>query len=429
MGIFDFLEEKNDQAVDALNSGADSIGGIIGGLFGGRGASSAAAESPGSSPDDDNERWRQSLIGDAQRRAEKQRIESEYGPGQEAIPETAEDRARLGLLNVQTATAQANLEKIKSEMAQANSPEARALLQTQLTTAQTSLKRAELELSKALTEMSPEAQIRLRDELDTRRARLSADLAAAQSDKEYERLIAREEMAFTRQSARDDKQFGRDLMRDSMRLGVDVRGQELQRLKAQDDFVMNMLQNQISAGRLSLDKAAKQFEAYVTKARLPSEIMSNVSRAVEPLLPYMTSGKAGDIPLGFESGGSRDIIGRLGGNSPTAHDPSKYALKPVEVDPFKLAKQAGADFSQTKVPNPGSVFGGVNVPNVPSGGTSATAGLGDPSAFMGQMAGMQQQMMGQGNVRSQQPLGVGALPPGVGPSPEESQQLMRALGG
>jgi hypothetical protein len=430
---------------------AEAAGGIIGGIFGSRGASGAAAEPEPtrvSTAEEDNDRYVRETRDRANREAfERSTAQSAGLPdpfGENYGQPSAEDAARAGLLSVQKANAELQRDKLAEEIRQANSPEAKAALDLQLKVASANLRKLDLEYEKALKEMSPEAQIRLTDELATKRERLKAELEEAQSTRDYDRIIHREELAATRlaaredardtrtfahenardtrniaaQSARDDKQFGRDLQRDQMSLGVSVRGQELERLKAQDDFVMNVFQSQVKSGELSLAKAAKQFEAYVTKARLPSEIMANVGRAVEPLLPYMSPYKKGDIPMGFETGGSRDIIGRLGGNAPGSYNPSTYAANPVQVDPFKLAKQAGADFSQTSVPDPGKAFGGVNIPAPISGG-SATAGIGPISQYTGQIA-QQQGTMG---------MSAAPMPPGVSMSPEEQQSVIQALGG
>ncbi len=427
-----------------VSSIVNAAGSRIGGS---RGASGVAAE-PATSyvPTDEENNAR--YVQDVQNKVNKEAYETSARQaaglrdpfGENYGKPDPKDEAQIGVLNVQRANAELQQQKLREEIAQANSPEAKALIQAQLATATANLRKIELEYNQALTNLTPEQQIRLTNELATGREELKARLESAQSDKEYDRILNREELAAQRltarddrtfahedardtrtiaaQSARDDKQFGRDLQRDQMSLGVQTRGQELERLKSQDDFVMNVFKSQVASGQLSLDKAAKQFEAYVTKARLPSEIMRNVGAAVEPLLPYMSPYKAGDIPMGFETGGTRDIIGRLGGQAPGSYNPSTYAARPVTVDPFALAKQAGADFSATKVPDPGKAFGGVSIPAPISGG-SATAGLGPISQYTGQVAA-QQQAMG---------MSAAPMPANVSMNPDEQASVMKALGG
>lgn len=437
MGIFDWLEETGPEDFGSPGSTAITLGraarDILGNIIGSRGSSSAEANEgdatgqmvPGypRPPQDIQDRMDYDTAYDKSRKSGiVRRATIDAG-----MPDPEAGAAGLA---IDVAYKQAEIDRMKREADAANSDEAKALLRAQVAIAEKNLAIAEANLEKIKSEMPTRERIQLEHALALSRERLSADIADARSQREINAALAREAQRFSNDMAvadrnfqnqltRDDRQFGRDLMRDQLSLGVTVRGQELERLKAQDDFVSNMLQNQIASGRLSLDKAAKQFEAYVTKARLPSEIMRNVGQAVEPLLPYMTSMKAGDIPLGFETGGTRDMMGRLGGNAPSSYDQSKYAFKPVEVDPFKLAKQAGADFSQTKVPNPSAVFGGVNVPQVPTGGQSATAGIGPIGQYTGQVAGMQQGILGSAS----------PMPPGVAPTDQERQQLMKGLGG
>jgi hypothetical protein len=65
--------------------------------------------------------------------------------------------------------------------------------------------------------------------------------------------------------------------------------------------------------------------------------------------------------------------------------------------------------------------------NVPTGGTSATAQLGGLGGFMGQIGAAQQAQ--QGAPTPGIAAGASPMPPGIGPTAEESQQLMKALGG
>jgi hypothetical protein len=434
MGIFDIFADDENPAdfgdyarnvvfpVDALrNIGQGALSRLTGG-----GSSDASSSSSAALPYDPNDpdqvaydawykKWKATSGNQTPQErawADSMLTEKDRADRDRLLQQAADEAsAKLATAQAQQKSAEAQYQKIQADLAQSNSPEAKALIQAQLANAQATLERTRIDLEKARRESDP----------DYIEKQLERQLRLYRGQKEVDAGFERE---------KDDRQYGRDLLRDQMSLGVQVRGQELQRLKAQDDFVMNMLQNQIAAGRLTLDKAAKQFEAYVTKARLPSEIMANVSRAVEPLLPYMTSDKDGDIPLGFEKGGSRDMLGRLGGNTAASYDPSKYAVKTTQVNPFDLAKKAGADFSSgmSSIPDPSTIGAGVNIPSVPTGGSSATNQIGSLGGYIGDIAG-QQKSLGMTAPVPGIAAKAAPMPPGVGVSEDERNALMKGLGG
>jgi hypothetical protein len=87
---------------------------------------------------------------------------------------------------------------------------------------------------------------------------------------------------------------------------------------------------------------------------MPSQILESVAKATEPFIPYLTSRKAGDSAPGFEAGGPMEKLVQSGGGS---YDPAKYAVNPININMFDLAKQAGANWSESgKLPSVDKVF-------------------------------------------------------------------------
>lgn len=166
-------------------------------------------------------------------------------------------------------------------------------------------------------------------------------------------------------------------------LGSASRGQDLQAAASRDKTMVDMISAQIEAGKLSEQKAGDMWNAYVQQKRLPSEIMKNVSDSIAPLVPYLTSYKKGDIPIGFQEGGPMDVTMQQAGSN---YNPQDYAVNPVGINMFDLAKQAGANFNTKPLPDPGKLFGSVKVPNVPDPSTfhSATSDVGPLSSYIPQ---------------------------------------------
>lgn len=102
---------------------------------------------------------------------------------------------------------------------------------------------------------------------------------------------------------------------------VDMRGQDQRAREAQDNFVTTMIANRVQAGQLSVDKANKYLENYFKAAKLPSDILKQVSDSISPFLPYMTNRSAGESAPGFEDGGVMSQIYKEAG---LKYDPSKY---------------------------------------------------------------------------------------------------------
>lgn len=157
-----------------------------------------------------------------------------------------------------------------------------------------------------------------------------------------------------------------------------LRSQALDAARMQDTWVMDTIKNQIAAGQLSLGKATSMWDAYVTKAKMPTQILESVSKAIEPLMPYMTSRKAGESAPGFEGGGPLEQIFKRGG---ATYDPAQYAVRPSSINMMDIAKQAGANWSESgKTPSVSSVF--KNVPDIKvNPGESAVKGVPDIGAI------------------------------------------------
>jgi hypothetical protein len=335
---------------------------------------------------------------------------------QQSQPELNDDdeetKAKTRLLNAQADYYEGLARKEKD-------PDAKALLQAQAQAARAQANLAELQHANYMPE---DQKLRLQHEYakELQDANNASQLAIAnlRESGEDRRLLERiqherdtlnqtqgftaEQNQLNRQSQQDivDKQetgantrlgiqqAGED-RRASIRAGVDLRGQDITMQQHRDKTMVDLLSAQIEAGKLSQAKARDMWQAYVDQKKLPSEIMKNVGDAIAPLVPHLTSYKKGDIPIGFEQGGPMEIAMRQGGAS--SYDPSKYAANPVQIDMFDLAKQAGADFKKTSLPDPKTLFN-TTVPNVP-----------DPSSFQSSMSNV-------GPASSYIPQGLGMTP-------------------
>ena len=232
-------------------------------------------------------------------------------------------------------------------------PKEEALLQIQMASASATLTRAQLELEKSRGDLSQADTIRLNDELQRARAQEAEALALERESRTREFQLQLEQGRQGFDLAREDRADARLQRTEASAEARSLRDYELNKWRSQADLAMSTWANQIAEGKLSVDAAGKKFDALLAKAKAPSEIMANVSRAMEPYLPYLTSKKTGDIPMGFQSGGPMEQLTKMGGGT---YDPQTYAAKPITVDPFALAKQAGADFSKTKIPDPNKMF-------------------------------------------------------------------------
>jgi len=103
--------------------------------------------------------------------------------------------------------------------------------------------------------------------------------------------------------------------------GVQMRGQDQQAREAQDNFVTQTIANNVANGRLSVEKANKMISDYVSMAKLPTDILKQVSDSIQPFLPYMTNRSMGEAAPGFEKGGAMERLTKLGGGK---YDPSAY---------------------------------------------------------------------------------------------------------
>lgn len=279
-------------------------------------------------------------------------------------------------------TAIAQMQKAEAAAREANSPEAAQAAQILLQKAKVDLATAQLALAKAQDpSQHPEYIARLEAELAQERDRVNAEHQAALQDARLKAEIDQINATQDRLDQRSEKdnsftaeqnRLTREAQTESNRLtaGIQVRGQELEKLKAEDNFTLQTIANQLQKGQIGVDRAYKILQTQIEQKKLPSEIMRNVGQAIAPMVPYLSAYKAGEIPVGFESGGPFETALRHGGA--TSYDPSVYAAKPVGIDIFSMAKKAGADFNTPKLSNPETYIPNVDVNVNP---TSAMANL------------------------------------------------------
>lgn len=364
--------DENGQWYQDPNKYADqgflgTLLGGIGGLFGGGSPAPTAAEEPtpaAPQPSSNADEW-----SDAEREVLAQKARKD-------ALEIAIDEERVRILRAQAD--------------EATDPEIR---QSKLDQAKAAAERARADADRIRNSLPPGAQAQFEHDLAMARQK-------AQQDFERAQLESRQQFEGAQnQASRDFTAQQNDLSR-----GVTLRGQEIDRLKAQDDWVLGVLRQQVAEGTLSLQRATNMFNAYVDRARLPSQIMESVSRAVEPFSASIP-GKDFVLP-GWEKGGPIDSLSRAAGIDPSTTVQRNPYKDLKQVDVYKLAKKAGADFSQTKIPDPGKLFGDVPVPSTNFANyQSALAGF--PAAqFSGPAAPPQ-----AGPAMSAMPSAQFALPP------------------
>lgn len=300
-------------------------------------------------------------------------------------------RAEIRQTNAQAAAAEALAEQRRAELARAGSPEAQARAQAEVAKAQTEASTASLQLQRALVQLSPQAQARLEHELALEREILKERFAAEREQRqatESRDLLGLREAG---ESARLDRQLGSQAALQSERLGferaegeatrrqqavqsmlsagVSLRGQELDRLRAQDELALRLMANKVAQGELSVSRATNLFNAHLARARLPIEIFQARSQAVQPFIPYLTAMREGESFPGFEAGGPMEATYKMAGLD---YDPKRFAARPQTVDINALY----GDLRGAKVPDPSSIFPGeLRLP----GPSSALAGAQLPS--------------------------------------------------
>lgn len=312
----------------------------------------------------------------------------------------------------EAALAEARVKEIEDKIARSgdpNSVENRAA-SIQLQTAQAQLARASAELAQMQNGLSPEQQIRLTDQLARERTEVEARIRATQdalnrqlqlgdraSERQFQLEDRNADRAFQlgledRREARDtrkdelqlqlwqdqrslrlyelmlgqeDKAADRAMRAEQMALERELAGQRMgldrERLgfeqeRAAQDFQLRMMAQKVAEGELSAKKAFQKFQQWIEKQRLPSEIARNKSAAYAPFMPYLTSAKRGDIPLGFEAGGPMSRLVEMGGG---AYSPQTYAINPVSIADVQSgnagtpapAPQAPAPLPSAAMPN------------------------------------------------------------------------------
>lgn len=349
--------------------------------------------------------------------------QKEYEQKQEADADAARNRAQQ---EAELRKAQADADLAGAKAREATSPAAARAAELAEAKARIDLKVAELNLQKANDpNQSPVAIARLEAQLANERAALDQQFQAQMQDARFAQEARKLEFEqsdnwarmnatnmFTAQEKDKDRELtvsegtanrsltaseglaGRELTREQNSLnreaelqrtrlttGVQLRGQELDRLQAIDQFTTNTIANQIRKGELDVDRGYKVMQSAIAAHRLPSEITANIGQALSPFVPHLSSYKAGEIPLGFASGGPFETALRQGGA--TSYDPSEYAAKPVSVDLFGIAKHFGAS-SPGKLPDPNKIIpstGGISA----GGGPSALSGFEMPQELQQQL--------------------------------------------
>lgn len=311
---------------------------------------------------------------------------------------SAADQAALDQYNRKQAADIAETEAratiLRQQAADLADPDLRA---AKLAEAKAAAAKAQADAERIRGALSPQAQAQFENDLAVARQRAQQQFEADQADKN--RQFNADQTAAKNQfdSSENAAQRAFTGEQNDLSRGVSLRGQEIERLKAQDDWVLGILRQQVAEGTLSLQRATGMFNAYVDRARLPSQIMESVSRAIQPFSARV-HGKD-EISPGFEKDGPYQQLVRAGGGTPTG-DEGKYHDQPIDL--FKLAKKAGADFKHTSIPDPGKVFGAVPIPQTDfSQYQSALAGM--PPAFPGGAGGAP-------------PPPSAAGPPGAGPA-------------
>ncbi len=295
------------------------------------------------------------------------------------VQQIMDDQRRKRAADIAEAEAAARIRQ--QQAADITDPELRA---AKIEEAKAAAAKAQAELERIRSGLSPRDQAQFENDLAVARQRAQQQFEADQADKN--RQFNADQTAAKNQFDASENAAQRAFtgQQNDLSRGVTLRGQEIERLKAQDDWVLGILRQQVAEGTLSLQRATNMFNAYVDRARLPSQIMESVSRAIQPFSASLP-GKNYVAP-GMEKGGPYDQLISAGGGDPstTQRNPFKD-LKGVDL--FKLAKKAGADFKNTSIPDPGQVFGSVPIPQTNFNDyQSALAGFA-PAQFSGAAGG------------------------------------------
>lgn len=301
----------------------------------------------------------------------------------------------------EAALAEARIKELEDQIRRRNDPNSieSQTATAQLATAQASLARAQHELGTLQNGLTPEAQIRLTDQLARERSAIEArarateaalvresqlqdragdrqfqlglqDRADARTERGhelqlqlwqdqkslrlYEIMLGQEDKAADRALRAEEMGLNREMA--NARMGLDRERLAFDKDRAAQDFQLRMMAQKVAEGELSAKKAFQKFEQWIQKQRLPSEIARNKSAAYAPFMPYLTNAKKGDIPMGFEAGGSMDRLHQMAGAS---YNPQNFAINPVSIDDIK-----SGNVGRTSIPAaPASGGGGVPMPS------------------------------------------------------------------
>lgn len=197
---------------------------------------------------------------------------------------------------------------------------------------------------------------------------------------------------------------------------VEMRGQDQRAREAQDNFVTQTIANNVAAGRLSVEKANKMIADYVAMAKLPTDILKQVSDSIQPFLPYMSNLDPGEIPGGFEDGGVMSQIAKMGG---AKYDASKHKTSDFNLADVAAQYGGGPPAAPPKPLDVQSIYGAIPEVNT------------NPDAYRGQSASSTQlarPMLGGGE--QPPPMVQNLMPQTVTPPMGEDvkQRILAGLG-
>lgn len=238
--------------------------------------------------------------------------EIEAAARQQAHLEQVErERQRDHVLNRNEREAQVALQEAQAAYAQAQ----RAELEKRLANAD--MTDSQKEQARAALEREIEAGRNARNDADIRsRERITGITEAGASERNRASIESNERITGIREAG-EDRRTGARIAADE-RLGafrgdVEMRGQDQRAREAQDNFVTTLIARNLEAGKLSVDKANKMIADYMAMAKLPAEIMKQVSDAAIQWAPYMRNGNPGDLPTESRRGGARDEMAKMAG--------------------------------------------------------------------------------------------------------------------
>lgn len=221
--------------------------------------------------------------------------------------ERRQSEAEVASLEALTAKAQAEAKQLEQAMAQSD-----------MTESEKAQARKDLqELQDRRAAERNDADIRSRERI-TAATEAGATSRNAADNQSRERITGMTEAGANQRTATTEAGAN---TRSAYQGGVEMRGQDLRDREAGFNFAVQSVANDVANGKLSVEKANKMISDYVSMAKLPTDILKQVSDSIQPFLPYMTNRSMGESAPGFEKGGSMEQLVKMGGGK---YDPSKY---------------------------------------------------------------------------------------------------------